>query len=271
MATITKNSWGTYTVRGTVDGVRIKHTFKDRASAVRYRDTMDIIPQSPGKKLLVSDLLLAYCSEVSAKKKGNLKETIRLNAFTKRSFAQKKIQEIKRNDFQSFVDARLSEKSAKTGETISPGTVRREIVLLSSVFNWAKKKQLITENPCRGLDMPKEPEHRERVASSEDIEKLLLASGWDGETPPVNDMQTAIAAFLFSCKTGMRSGEILALEEAWIENDRVIHLPAASTKTASKRDVALGTEAQRILNLARKANGKNFFPTFSVKTPLIRL
>lgn len=259
MATITKNSWGTYTVRGTVGGVRRKRTFKDRASAIRFRDVMDLSPEISNTKFRLSDLFLAYCSQVSVKKKGYHFEKVRLEAFAKRPFAKKKVHDVRTGDIQNFVDDRLTEKAVRTGKPISPGTVRREIDLISSVFNWAKKKQLVAENPCKGLDLPKEPEHRERIASSEDIEKLLLASGWDGETPPTNDLQTAIAAFLFSCKTGMRSGEILALEEAWIENDRVIHLPAAITKTASKRSVALGSEAQRILNLVRKANGEDLF------------
>lgn len=259
MATITKNSWGTYSVRGTIGGIKTRRTFKDRASAIRFRDVMDLSTDFSNSKVLVSDLFLAYCSQVSEKKRGFQFEKARLEAFAKRRFAKKKVRDIRRSDLQNFVDSRLKEQTVRTNKLVSPGTVRREIKLLSSVFNWAKKKQFIAENPCKGLDLPKEPEHRERTASTEDIQKLLLASGWDAETPPANDVQTTIAAFLFSCKTGMRSGEILALEEAWIEHDRVIHLPASATKTASKRDVALGSEAQRILKLVRQANGEDLF------------
>ena len=61
-----------------------------------------------------------------------------------------------------------------------------------------------------------------------------------------------MAAFLFACATGMRSGEILRLEEAWIDG-RVIHLPKEATKTDSRRDVALSTEALRILALVKEA------------------
>ncbi len=259
MGEIVKNSWGTYTVRVTIGGVRTKRTFKNRASAIRFRDIMNLAPGLENSKLTVSDLLLTYCSQVSNKKKGYVFEKRRIEAFCKRNFAKIKISDIKRNHIQDYVDARLKEKSETTGRPISAGTVRRELKLLSSIFSWAKKKDLIAINPTQGLDLPKEPEHRERVASSKDLQKLLVASGWDGETPPVNDLQTTMAAFLFSCKTGMRSGEILALEEAWIEDDRVIHLPASATKTATKRDVALGSEAQRILQLVRRANGKSLF------------
>ena len=110
---------------------------------------------------------------------------------------------------------------------------------------------LIGSNPCTGVELPRPPEHRERVASDEDIEKLLVASGWDGDSVPATGVQLVIAAFLFACKTGMRSGEILRIEEAWIDG-AVIHLPHEVTKTDSRRDVALSSEALRIINLVRE-------------------
>lgn len=64
-----------------------------------------------------------------------------------------------------------------------------------------------------------------------------------------------VAAFLFACRTGMRLGEIIQLEEAWI-TDRVIHLPKEATKTGSARDVAMPAEALRILNLVRERDFK---------------
>lgn len=67
--------------------------------------------------------------------------------------------------------------------------------------------------------------------------------------------QLVMVAFLFACKTRRRSGEILRIEEAWIQ-DRTIHLPAAASKTNSKHDIALSSEALRLLNLVRKRGDK---------------
>lgn len=53
----------------------------------------------------------------------------------------------------------------------------------------------------------------------------------------------------------MRSGEILRIEEAWIDG-AVIHLPHEVTKTDSRRDVALSSEALRIINLVRELGDK---------------
>ena len=89
------------------------------------------------------------------------------------------------------------------------------------------------------------------MASDEDIEKLTICSGWDGTSVPATLVQLTMAAFLFACRTGMRSGEILNLDEAWIDGN-VIHLPKEVTKTNTKRDVALSKEALRILDLVRE-------------------
>jgi integrase len=129
------------------------------------------------------------------------------------------------------------------------------MTLMSSIFNDAIRKGLATENPVRTAEKPREPEHRERTASERDIQLLLAASGWDGESVPANSVQMVMAAFLLSCRTGMRSGEMLRIERPWIDG-RVIHLPADATKTGSRRDVALGLSAMRILELILAAGHK---------------
>lgn len=258
MAFITKTKNGTYAVGYRVNGKSKKRTFKDRASAIRFRDVVNINPEQKQTKSTVADLMLAYSKEVSAKKRGYRSEQIRLTALASRQFAKLRISKITKADMQKFVDARLQEKSETSGETVAPSTVIREVVMLSAVFSWAKEQGYILESPTKGLRLPKAPEHRERVASSEDIEKLLVACGWDATTPPENNVQTVIASFLFSCRTGMRSGEILQLEESWIDG-KVIHLPASATKTGTHRDVAIGKDAMKILNLVRQANGAELF------------
>lgn len=115
------------------------------------------------------------------------------------------------------------------------------------------------------MKWPKPAEHRERVASEEEQEAIILASGWDGKTPPLNSTQLSALAFIFSCRTGMRAGEILAIEESWIDGN-VIHLPAPATKTNSRRDVALSSDAKRLLNLVietKKSDSPRVFSRLS--------
>ena len=66
--------------------------------------------------------------------------------------------------------------------------------------------------------------------------------------------QLVVLAFEFACATGMRIGEILQLHADWI-NGNTIHLPKEITKTGFKRDVALSSEAKRLLALAENFGG----------------
>lgn len=166
---------------------------------------------------------------------------MRINCFLKRSFAKLRLNAITSRHIQAYVDERSAEVSPKGGE-ISPTTVLKELVLLSVIFNWAVRGGMMNKNPVKDVEKPKEPEHRERVATDAEIEKLLFVGGWDAKSVPQSLQQLTLATFLFACRTRMRAGEILKLEETWIDG-RVIHLPKDATKTESRRDVALSNEA----------------------------
>ena len=132
------------------------------------------------------------------------------------------------------------------------GRFRREYCHVVGVLNYAVRKGFIPKSPVVGVRLPAKPDHRERVATEEEIERLKAATGWDGVSVPDNLLQSVILAFVLSCTTGMRAGEILKLEQSWIDG-RVIHLPAEATKTSTRRDVALSLDATRLIDLAIKA------------------
>lgn len=258
MAFIQKTPSGTFAVGYRSEGKSHKRTFKDKTSARRFKEFIELNPERRSSRLTLADLLLMYRDSETMKKRGVKQETLRLESLARRELAQLRLDKISRQTMQRFADARAQELNPKTGEQISSATLIREFATLSAVFRWAVEQGFMLDAPTRGVHLPKPPEHRERIASAEDIEKLLVVSGWDAMSPPETDSQIVIAAFLFSCRTGMRAGEILKLEEAWIENC-VIHLPASATKTMTKRDVALGKDAMRILNLVREARGEELF------------
>lgn len=215
---------------------------------------LTLTPEQRSNKVTVADWLISYRDSESRKKRGAKQEVLRINRFLQRPFAALKIGQITYKDLQKYFDERLKEPSQKYIGTLAPATAHKEIQTLSAAFNLAVKSGLISKNPCIGVVLPKLAEHRERTASDEDIEALLVASGWDGKSVPLDKLQLTMAAFLLACKTGMRSGEILRIEEAWIDG-AVIHLPHEVTKTDSRRDVALSSEALRIINLVRELGG----------------
>lgn len=117
--------------------------------------------------------------------------------------------------------------------------------------------EMLDKPPTQGVLLPKEPEARERTASKEDIERLLFACDWDGKSVSKNSTQLIMLTFLLACKTGMRAGEILNIEESRIDGS-LIHLPKEATKTRVKRDVALTDSALRLLQLANPDSERIF-------------
>ena len=253
MASISKNSYGTYAVYWyDADKKKRQKNFKTKAEAKKFAATLELAPAERQSHILVKTLFEEYRDKVSSKKRGARNEMLRIDALIRRPFAQKTLATISTKDFIQHFEERSQEQCARTGVgVISPATLIKERTLLSSIFNYGISLKLISENPIHGVPKPQEPEHRERVATEEEIARLLVACGWDGKSVPETQSQLTVAAFIFSCKTGMRSGEILRIEESWID-DCVIHLPKEATKTDSRRDVALSREAVKILDLVKQ-------------------
>lgn len=251
MASVYKTSCGTYQVQWTQDKKRKSKSFKTRKEAKEFAYSIEQAPKNRGESTRLCDLIEQYRDKVTVKKKSVKSETLRLNRLLKLPIAKKILTNLTAKDFQKLVNERLEQKS-QTGATITPSTVLREFTVISAVLHYGMDLGLISDNPLKGVVFPQPPEHRERIASEEEQQEIVIASGWDGISPPINRTQLVALTFLFACRTGMRSGEILKIEESWIE-DNVLHLPKEATKTASKRDVALNHDALRLLDLARKA------------------
>lgn len=129
----------------------------------------------------------------------------------------------------------------------TPQTAARYLNSLKGVLSWAKKKRWIPENPGRGVTVSGAIKLRERVPTQADFEALCDAAGWHEGEVPKSSRALVLAAFRLSMLTGMRGGEILAIEPEWIDG-AVLRLPAEATKSRRSREVALGPSAQALLN-----------------------
>ena len=248
MATINKKPTGSFEVQWYENKKRRSKSFRTKKEAREFALAIETAPKNKSSTILFKTLLERYRDTETIKKRGARAETIRINRLINLPLAQQTLADLTVKDFQNWIDTRL-EQPAPKGGTISPATVLREYATISSVINYALKNEILERSPIVGLRLPREPEHRERIATPEEQEALCLAAGWDMKSVPTSATQLTALAFIFSCRTGMRAGEILAIEPAWIEG-HVIHLPKEITKTASKRDVALNSDALRLLNLA---------------------
>ena len=254
MPSVSKTKEGSYRVQW-YDARRVKRqkTFKTRAEAKQYAAVLELSPKTKAARITVKQLLLDYQANETPKKRGAKSEYLRLSNLAARPFARMYLEKISSADIERYVRDRLKEPSRKIkGNSVAPATVKKELTTLSAVFTNAVKLGLMAKNPCQGVKRPAEPDHRERTASEEDIKKLMEASSWDGVSVPQTETQLVMIIFLFACATGMRSHEILSIEECWIKG-RALTIPEKTTKTLQKRKVALSNEALRLLDLARKA------------------
>lgn len=248
MATVTRKPSGSYEVQWYENKKRKSKTFQTRKEAKEFMLMLDANKAQRASTILFGTLLEKYRDTETPKKKGARSETLRINRLLQKPIARIALNKLTKHDFQDLIDERLTTPSPKGGY-LSPATVIREFTTIYAAINYALERELLEKSPLDGIKLPKSPEHRERVASDEEIELLKAAAEWDGVSKPTTATQLVLVAFLLSCRAGMRSGEILAIEDSWIEGN-IIHLPREATKTASKRDVALNDDAMRLLNLA---------------------
>lgn len=130
----------------------------------------------------------------------------------------------------------------KGGALVAAGCV----TTLSAMLNWAKARQLISDNPAQGVKKAK-PEKRERFLSTQEARNLLATLDNLEACKLIPSSHAAILRVLMF--TGARKTEILGLR--WAEVDferRQVRLPRHRSKTG-ERTIVLNAPA--VAELAR--------------------
>lgn len=129
---------------------------------------------------------------------------------------------------QQFInDLALNGKSMKTGKPLSRKTAIHHLSFISDVFNYAVKMDMLSENPCRKVTVPKGEKKEKEIYTLEEIEELFRLL----ETAPLK-YRTFFTLAIYS---GFRRGELLGLE--WKDIDwehNVISVRRTSNYTADK-------------------------------------
>lgn len=243
MASITKDG-NSYRVRVRIQSVTKCKSFQTKAQAKAWAAQIETEIRTGAEtnktKNSLADAIKRYGDEISINKRGERWEIIRLNSWASLPFIDYKMHDITTRHISEWRDLRL--KSVKTS------TVNRELNLLSSVFEVARREwQWISSNPVRDIVRPKQPPHRERIYSEGDRDLICAWLGFDGVTVSTKQHIVAIA-FLFALETAMRREEITGLEWDRIDKARrVLTLPM--TKNGDSREVPLSTRAVELLGL----------------------
>lgn len=253
MGSLSKLPNGNFYAQVSIGGKRLSKSFKFKNEAKTW-----ILEQETLKKSKLSTesaaplrlVLSRYFNDVLAEKPAHnaRHEKAVIGLICRDRLGDAPIKTVTTADIDAWIDRALTGISKQTGRPLKSSTVNRRLALLSSFFSWAIKQKLLRENPVKACKRLKDPPARERVASDDEIEALKLCAGWDENTPPYSSQARAVAAFVFCCFTGLRSGEVVKMERSWIDGN-LLHLPAEATKTARGRAVILNARAMAILEL----------------------
>lgn len=212
-------------------------------------------------------LLERYSKDVVPSKKGCDVEKLRISTIQRDKLARHKLSALTPLVIADWRDKRL-EAGCKGS------TVNRELNVLSSVLNWARKELMIAvDNPVAAIRRPPtEPGRDRRLEEGEEPRLLAALEDHSGETEREDGKKYRRGSrnpwirpvVLFALESAMRRGEILALE--WKNVDlkrRTAYLP--DTKNGESRTVPLSSRAVAVLEgLQEEQDGVRVLPAGKV-------
>ena len=214
----------TATFRTKTEAVEWSREIETDMDAGRYRRSKE------DDETLLRDVLKRYRETVSPLKRGAVEDAFRLKALERHRLASLALVNVTPKAIAAFRDERLTSCDA--------GTVIRDLAVLSSIFNHARREWgLQCDNPVPLVRKPASPPGRDRVLSVEEETRLISAAEPSGRRNSV--LQPLLA---FALETAMRRGELLGIR--WEHVDlprRCVFLPL--TKNGCSRWVPLSRRA----------------------------
>ena len=159
-----------------------------------------------------------------------------------------RIDKITARQLQAFVNSLAKEgANEKTGKPLAPKTIRHNLSLVSDVFSYAVKMDLVSDNPCSKVTIPKGEIKEKQIYSQEEMATLL--------THLQNEPIKYRAFFYLIAYSGFRRSEMLGLE--WKDIDfehNIISVRRTSNYTAERgtyTDTTKTKRSQRTLKIAQ--------------------
>lgn len=139
-----------------------------------------------------------------------------------------RLDKITSRHIQQFInDLALNGKSLKNGRPLSRKTAIHHLSFISDVFTYAVKMEMLTDNPCKRVTVPKGEKKEKDIYTLEEVAQLFQLL----ETAPLKYR----VFFTLAIYSGFRRGEMLGLEWKDIDWDNcVISVRRTSNYTASK-------------------------------------
>ena len=134
----------------------------------------------------------------------------------------------------------------KTGKSLAPKTIRHNLSFISDVFSYAVRMDLVSDNPCRKVTIPKGEVKEKPIYSQEEIAQLLTA---------INGEDTKYRAFFYLIAySGFRRSEMLGLEWKDIDfENNIISIKRTSNYTSERgiyTDTTKTKRSKRVLKIS---------------------
>lgn len=187
--------------------VRYSKTLPTKAECIAWaaRVAQEPVLGAAPKGTTLADLLRRYAREVSPKKRGFKWERNRLEAVSRGPLGVIPLADLRPQHLADWRDERL--------EAVEAGTVIRDFILLSAVFNRAVKEwEWLPFNPLTKVSRPKAPPPRTRRITDDEATRIYHACGYSFDSPPITLQAKVGAAFRFALANAMRAGEIVGLK-----------------------------------------------------------
>ncbi len=199
---------------------------------------VDRFGAAPDTKILetttLGELLERYRREVSPTKRGSVQETQRIDVLRRHDLAYRTMIGLSQQDIAAFRDERL--------RSVAPSTAVRELAILSHVIEVAIRDWglPLSRNVVKLVRRPVIRNERSRRLAGDEEQRLL--DGCDAGQIPY--LRTIV---ILAIETGMRRGEILALNWSDISHNRRV-ITLTMTKNGSGREVPLSQRAFQALS-----------------------
>ncbi len=159
-----------------------------------------------------------------------------------------RIDKINARLLQGFVNSLAKEgANEKTGKPLAPKTIRHNLSFISDVFSYAVRMDLVPDNPCRKVTIPKGEVKEKQIYTQEELAVLL--DKMQGEP-----LKYKVFFYLIAY-SGFRRSEMLGLE--WKDIDfehNIISIKRTSNYTAERgiyTDTTKTKRSQRTLKIAQ--------------------
>ena len=181
----------------------------------------------------------------------NLRSTtfVRMRQLTQRVYpaiGYLRMDKITARHIQQFItDMAFNGKSQVTGKQLSRKTVVHHLSFISDIFEYAMKMDMLIDNPCRRVTIPKGEVEEKDIYTREEADEIVKLL--------INEPMKYRVFIILALCTGFRRGELLGLEWKDIDWDNdLIKIRRTSNYTAEKgiyTDTTKTRRSKRVLKV----------------------